>query len=65
MGVTCSKQGCKKLVGEPEGKRPLGRLRCNLEVQDVDRQGSFIWGLENSKQVMRDWTEIRFRGKYL
>jgi hypothetical protein len=35
MGGTFSAYGgetCNVLVGKPEGKRPLGRRRCRLEI---------------------------------
>jgi hypothetical protein len=34
MGRSCGTQGEEEsriLIGKPEGKRPLGRLRCRLE----------------------------------
>jgi len=63
MGGTCSTYGERKvayrlLVGEPEGKRPLGRPRLRWEVNikvDLQEVGRVAW-----TRLM--WLKIRSRG---
>jgi hypothetical protein len=53
MGMECSTNGEKRnayriLVGEPEGKRPLGRLRCSwvdnikMDLREIE-WGDMYW----------------------
>jgi hypothetical protein len=46
----------KILVGEPEGKRTLGRPRCRCEDIIVGLTGIGFWGLDWIQMVQdRDW----------
>jgi hypothetical protein len=64
MGGVCSLDGvrkgvCRVLVGNPEGKRPLGRPRCRwgdnikMDLQEV-RYGGMDWtGLDQDRNMWR------------
>jgi hypothetical protein len=46
----------KVLVGKPEGKRPLGRLRCRMDLRETGWGG----GVQNGFSWLRnrDWSGL-------